>query len=281
MNTMQTAPNADHPPALETLALTVNDKVLEVALNRPDKSNAMNLPLWREIQTAFEWADACEAIRVVILHGHGKNFCGGLDLAMMGDFHNHGDDPARTAEHFRRHILSLQDNLSAIEKCRKPVLAAVHGAVVGGAIDMITCCDMRYAAEGARFSVFEVDVAMVADVGTLQRLPRLIPEGVARELALTGRFFDSQEAREMGLVNRVFDSHTALLDGVRDLAADIAKKTPLVTRGIKEVMNFSRDHSVHDGLNFVATWNAGMMSQVDLKEVMRAKAEGRTPIYED
>ncbi|MDB4281750.1 crotonase/enoyl-CoA hydratase family protein [Paraglaciecola sp.] len=281
MTTTQETQTADQQPVLETLALTVNGKVLEVALNRPDKSNAMNAVLWRELQIAFEWADTCDAVRVVILHGHGKNFCGGLDLAMIGDFHNHGNDPARTTEYFRRHILGLQDNLSAIEKCRKPVLAAVHGAVIGGAIDMITCCDMRYAAEGARFSVFEVNVAMVADVGTLQRLPRLIPEGVARELAYTGRVFDSQEAHGMGLVNRVFDSHEALLDGVRELAADIAQKTPLVTRGIKEVMNFSREHSIQDGLNFVATWNAGIMSQVDLKEVMEAKAERRAPHFED
>ncbi len=281
MTMIPASPAADQPPVLETLELTLNGKVLEVALNRPEKSNAMNLTLWREIQTAFEWADSCDAVRVVILHGHGKNFCSGIDLAMLGDLHDVGEDPARTIEHFRRHILSLQDNLSAIEKCRKPVIAALHGAVVGGAIDVITCCDMRYAAEGARFSVFEVEVALVADVGTLQRLPRLIPEGVARELAYTGRFFDSHEAREMGLVNRVFDTHIALLEGVRELAENIARKTPLVTRGIKEVMNFSREHSIQDGLNFVATWNAGMMSQVDLKEVMMAKVEGRAPHFED
>lgn len=281
MTMIPASPAADQPPVLETLELTLNGKVLEVALNRPEKSNAMNLTLWREIQTAFEWADSCDAVRVVILHGHGNNFCSGIDLAMLGDLHDVGEDPARTIEHFRRHILSLQDNLSAIEKCRKPVIAALHGAVVGGAIDVITCCDMRYAAEGARFSVFEVEVALVADVGTLQRLPRLIPEGVARELAYTGRFFDSHEAREMGLVNRVFDTHIALLEGVRELAENIARKTPLVTRGIKEVMNFSREHSIQDGLNFVATWNAGMMSQVDLKEVMMAKVEGRAPHFED
>ncbi|MDX1572302.1 MAG: enoyl-CoA hydratase-related protein, partial [Xanthomonadales bacterium] len=204
------------PPELETLQVTVEDKVAEIRLNRPDKANAMNIAMWDDLRSCFHWADEEPGVRVVVLSGNGKNFCSGMDLSVFGHLvDGFTDDTGRNSEKLRRVILKLQDDLTAIESCRKPVLAAIHGAAVGGAIDMITCCDMRYCTEDATFSIREIDIGMAADVGTLQRLPRLIGEGQTRELAYTGRDFDGAEAAALGLVNRAYGSRDEMNEAVR------------------------------------------------------------------
>jgi enoyl-CoA hydratase len=170
---------------------------------------------------------------------------------------------------------------TSIEHCRKPVLAAIHGACIGGGIDLITCCDMRYASAEAYFSIREIDVGMTADVGTLQRLPKLVPDGIVRELAYTGRRFDAAEAREIGLVNRIYDSPDDLQRGVAEIALAIAAKSPLSIRGIKEMVVYSRDHSVADGLNYIATWNAAMLMSEDLTEAKTAAREKRPAKFRD
>ncbi len=146
---------------------------------------------------------------------------------------------------------------------------------------MISCCDMRYACQDTYFSIREIDIGMTADVGTLQRLPKLIPDGVARELAYTGRKMTGSEAKEVGFVNFVFDDYPALLSGVKDIAKEIASKSPISIRGTKEMLLYARDHSVHDGLNYIATWNAGMLSQQDLMAGITAQAERKVADYED
>ena len=270
-------------PTYSTLSLSLDQGIAEIRLNRPDKSNAMNDAMWQEIRQAFEWVDATPEAHVAILSGAGRNFCAGIDLALLAGIQQRiaHPDGARSREALRRLILDLQDCLTSVERCRKPVLAAIQGACIGGALDLVTCCDMRYATADAIFSVREIDVGMVADVGTLQRLPRLIPEGMARELAFTGRNFLADEGERLGLINRVFASHEALTAAVRELAHSIAAKSPLATRGIKEVMNFSRDHSVPDGLNYVATWNAAMLLSDDLSESITAQREKRAPRFAD
>jgi enoyl-CoA hydratase len=270
-------------PQLSTIAIDFNDGIADIRLNRAERSNAMNEAMWQELRTAFNWADATPVVRVVILSGAGKNFCAGIDLAMLGGVAEAvtNKDPARSREALRRLILDLQDCLSSIERCRKPVLAAIHGVCIGGAVDLVTCCDMRYAASGAQFSVREIDVGMTADVGTLQRLPRLVPDGIVRELAYTGRNVEADEAQRIGLVNRVFDTQEALAEGVRQLAQGIAEKSPLAIRGTKEMLNYGRDHSVVDGLNYIATWNAAMLMSADLNESMSAMREKRLPKFED
>lgn len=268
-------------PELTTLDVTVSDYVAEVALNRPDKANSMNSTMWRELQLCFEWLDQSDEVRAIILSGSGRHFCAGIDLAMFGELHAESNDPARRAEQFRQNVLAMQNNLSALEKCRKPVLAAIHHTCIGGGIDLVCCCDMRYATVDAYFSVREVDIGMVADVGTLQRLPKIIPEGVARELAYTGRNMSAAEAHEVGFVNRVFAHRDAMMEEVRQIARLIASKSPLVIRGTKDVLLYTRDHSVSDGLNYIATWNAGMMSAIDLEEGITAQAEGRAARYSD
>lgn len=270
-------------PSFTTLSLNLADGIAEIRLNRPDKSNAMNDAMWQEIRQAFDWVDATPEARVAILSGEGKNFCAGIDLTMLGSIQQRiaHPDGARSRETLRRLILDLQDCLSSIERCRKPVIAAIQGACVGGGLDLVTCCDMRYASADAIFSIKEIDLAMVADVGTLQRLPRLIGQGRSRELAYTGRNVDAEEAEKIGLINRVFAAKTALTAAVREIAQNIASKSPLAIRGLKEVMNFSRDHSVTDGLNFVATWNAALLLSGDLNECITAQREKRMPRFAD
>ncbi len=175
----------------------------------------------------------------------------------------------------------MQDTLTSLERCRKPVLAAIHGGCIGGGIDLITCADIRYCSADASFTIKEIDIGMTADVGTLQRLPRLVGEGITRELAYTGRTFDAAEARSIGLVNRVFDSREALVAGVREIAATIAAKSPLSIRGTKEMITYAREHSVADGLNYIATWNAAMLMSKDLTEAMTANLAKRTPTFKD
>jgi enoyl-CoA hydratase len=267
----------------ETLAVTVEAHIATVRLNRPDKANAMNLAMWHDIRNAFKWIDDTPEARVAILEGEGKTFTSGIDLTMMMGLgpQIQDDCDGRMRESLRRIILDLQDTLSSLERCRKPVLAAIHGGCIGGGIDLICCADMRYCAGDAYFSIKEIDIGMVADVGTLQRLPKLIGDGMARELAFTGRQVDAAEARTIGMVNRVFDSREALGDGVRAIAAAIAAKSPLSIRGAKEMLNYARDHTVADGLNYVATWNAAMLMSDDLQKAMMASMSKQTPEFKD
>ena len=269
------------PPSFETLELQIEQQVATVSLNRPDKANSMNAAMWDELQTCFDWLDQEPTVRAVILAGNGKHFCAGLDHAMFGGLHGASSEPSRRAEHLRRTILRLQDNLSAIEKCRVPVLAAIHKTCIGGGVDMTCCADMRYATQDAYFSIREIDIGMTADVGTLQRLPKIIPDGVVRELAYTGRDMGAQEARDVGYVNQVFEDREAMMREVTRIARDIAGKSPLAVRGSKEMLLYSRDHSVAEGLNYIATWNAGMLSQADLQAGMQAQMEKKQAQYED
>lgn len=267
----------------ETLTVTLEDHVATVRLNRPEKANAMNAAMWQEIRKAFQWVDATPEARVAVLQGEGKLFTAGIDLQMMmaigPQIQNECD--GRTREALRRLILDMQDTLTSLERCRKPVLAAIHGGCVGGGIDLITCADMRYCSQDAYFTIKEIDIGMTADVGTLQRLPKLVGEGITRELAYTGRKCEAQEARQIGLVNRVFETREALYAGVREIAASIAAKSPLSIRGTKEMITYARDHSVADSLNYIATWNAAMLMSKDLTEAMMANMSKRPAVFKD
>lgn len=267
----------------ETLTVAVAEGVAAVELNRPDKANAINQQMWQDIRSAFRRLDEMAEVRVAVVSGRGNYFTSGIDLALLAGLKQQIQDDCdgRSREKLRRTILDLQDTLSSIERCRKPVIAAIHGACIGGGIDLITCCDMRYAATEAYFSVKEIDVGMTADVGTLQRLPKLVPDGIVRELAYTGRRFDAAEARQIGLVNRIYDSPDDLRRGVAEIAATIAAKSPLSIRGVKEMLLYSRDHSVADGLNYIATWNAAMLMSEDLAEAMIASREKRPAKFRD
>ncbi|PPE70166.1 crotonase/enoyl-CoA hydratase family protein [Caldimonas thermodepolymerans] len=268
---------------LETIAVRQEGHVAYLDLNRPDKANAINERMWQELRQAMQWVDRTDAVRVAVLGGAGRHFCAGIDLSMLHALQRYAgmECRGRAAERLRLMILDLQDTVTSIERCRKPVIARIHGACVGGGIDVSSACDMRYCSSDAYFSVKEVDVGLTADVGTLQRLPRLIGEGMARELAYTARRFDADEAARIGLVNRVYGSQDELVAGVRAIAGEIASKAPLAVRGTKEMITYVRDHSVADGLNYIATWNAGMLVSSDLEEALAAVKEKRPAKFLD
>lgn len=276
-------PAAVTPPDFTTLTVTLENAVARVTLNRPDKANAMNAPMWVELKAAMEWLDETPEARVGIITGAGRFFTAGIDLAMLGAMKDEVADgcDGRRGEKLRRQILDIQDTVTSVERCRKPVIAAVNGPCVGGGIDLITACDMRYAADDAWFSVKEVDMGLAADVGTLQRLPKIVGEGMARELAYTARKVTAAEAEAMQLINRRFPTVDALNEGVLAIAAGIAAKSPLAIRGTKEMITYVRDHSVADGLNYIATWNAAMLLSDDLTEAMTAFFEKRPATFRD
>ncbi len=273
-----------NPPILDALTLSLDGPVAVLSLNRPDKRNAMHWPIWTGIRDAMQWADRTPEVRAVVLRGEGAHFTAGIDLAMMAGLQPQiaDDCEARMREKLRGLILDLQDTLTSLERCRKPVLAAVHGYCLGGGIDLICAADMRYASNDAQFAIKEIDIGMVADVGTLQRLPKLVGnQGWVRELAYTGRMFGAAEAAQQGFVTRVFDSREALDEGVMALARSIASKSPLSIRGSKQALNYARDHSVADGLDQIATWNSAMLLSEDLIAVMMKGGKGETPRFKD
>ena len=278
------ATDAQAVPQLTALTLSISDGVAEVELARPDKSNAMNRAMWHELRATFRYLDKLPATRVVMLTGAGKNFTAGIDLEMLmdiGALEATDKCAGRVRENLRLWVLDLQDVISSLEQCRKPVLAAIHGACVGGGVDLVTAADMRYCTADARFVVKEIDLGLVADVGTLQRLPKVIGDGMAREMAYTGRPVDGAEAKEIGLVNRCFATREAMIEGVRGLAKQIASKSPLAMRGTKEMIKYTRDHTVRDSLEMMAIWNAGLLVSEDLMEAFAAVKQKRAAKFRD
>ncbi len=268
----------------ETLLVDLQDGIATVRLNRPERGNAINAIMWQEIRQAFEWVDQTPQVRVAILQGEGRHFCTGIDLQMLMELTTQvqqGECTGRSREELRRVILDMQETLTSLERCRKPVLAAIHGTCMGGGVDLVCCADMRYASHDTAFCIKEIDFGLTADVGTLQRLPRLAGEGLVRELAYTGRSFHAAEAQGMGLLNRVFDTPEILHESVHAIAVVIASKSPLAVRGTKEMVTYARDHTVADGLNQVATWNAAMLISEDLSEALAAHLQKRKPVFRD
>jgi enoyl-CoA hydratase len=267
----------------ETFTVTRSDAIAHVALNRPEKGNCLNGTMWQELRAVFEALDAASDVRAVILGGSGSHFSTGIDLEYLYALKQEMDGlgQGRKQEFLHRVIVDLQDSVNAVERCRKPVIAAIHGYCLGGGVDIACACDLRLATAAARFSVKEVDLAIVADLGTLQRLPAIVGQGIARELAFTGRRFNGEEARSFGFVNQVHPDRQALEAAAVALAEDLAAKSPLTLRGIKETMNFSRDHSIADGLRHVAVRNAAMLVSKDLEEAVVAFMQNRPPRFED
>ncbi|CAM3080946.1 enoyl-CoA hydratase [Pseudomonas floridensis] len=266
----------------QTFLVDLNDNIAHVQINRPDKLNAMSEAFWTEIIEIFQWVEREDQVRVVVLSGAGKHFSSGIDLKMLASVADQmGKDTGRNARLLRRKIIDMQASFTAVDKCRKPVLAAIQGYCLGGAIDLISACDVRYATADVQFAIREIDMGMAADVGTLQRLPRIIPDGVMRELAYTGRTVEAQEALRIGLTNRTFADTTALMDGVMAIARQIAEKSPVAIEGTKQMIGYMRDHSVDDGLEHVAIWNAAMLQSADLKLAMAAHMSKQKPVFDN
>ena len=227
-------PNIDLS-ALETLSVSIENHIAHIQLSRPEALNSMVPAFWRELPAVVRKIDEQSQARVIVISSQGKHFSAGMDLSvftsMAKDFQG---EPARRAERTRRLVLELQDSFNALEDVRMPVLVAVQGGVIGGAVDMICAADSRYCTQDAYFTIKETELGMTADVGTLQRLPHLMPQGLIRELAYTGRNMPSSEAKECGFVNQVFADQPAMLEGVMKIAAKIATHSPMAVAGCKE-----------------------------------------------
>lgn len=276
--------NMTTPHTFTTLRLDRNEgPIAEVVLNRPDKLNTMTPEFFDEIARAFEIIHEDPTIRVAILRAEGRMFTAGLDLkaalATLNPTANGGSSRAKVNRTLLDHIKKLQAQVSLIEQCSKPVIAAIHGHCIGGGVDVSTACDIRLCTADATFSIHETKIAIVADLGTLQRITRVVGRGIAREMAFTGRRLSAHRALQCGLVNEIFPDQDSLVEGARKLARDIAANSPLAVQGTKIVLNYSDQHTIDEGLDFVAQWNASFLQSNDLAEAVRAFFEKREPVF--
>ncbi|XP_060519588.1 delta(3,5)-Delta(2,4)-dienoyl-CoA isomerase, mitochondrial [Cylas formicarius] len=260
-------------PRFQTLSITIpREFVYHVQLNRPERLNALNRTMWSDIEKCFHNLSSDENCRAIVLSGNGKHFTAGMDLQDTAEVFpqiNELGDVSKKAKHFYQILTDCQRSMSSLELCRKPVLAAIHAACVGAGVDMITAADMRYCTKDAWFQVKEVDIGMAADVGTLQRLPKVVgSDSLARELCFTARKMPASEALSCGLISRVFDTKDDMLEKVLKIAEDIAKKSPVAIQGTKLSLVYSRDHTVQEGLEHIALWNQMMLQSEDLTKAV-------------
>lgn len=260
----------------------IEDDVARIELSRPDRLNSMTPEFWNELPEIVEGIDDKGAARAIVLTSTGKHFTAGMDLAVFASNDTlkseNGVTRAATIYDF---VKVCQRTISSLANCRMPVLAAIQGGCVGGGVDLVTAADMRYATDDAFFCIQEINIGMTADVGTFPRLSQLIPDGVARELAYTGRRMPAGEAQRVGLVNEVFSDRDAMISGVMDIAREIASKAPLAVYGTKRIMNYARDHSTADTLDYIGIWNASMLQPSEMGEAFKANAEKRRGNFSD
>jgi enoyl-CoA hydratase len=268
--------------------VAIEDRVAHIVLSRPEKRNSMIPEFWEELPQIVRDIDASSRARVVVISSTGPHFSAGLDVSGFAAGGIAGADPeeqrrARRVRgaRFYQDVRGLQDAFSCLEECRVPVLAAIQGGCIGGGVDLVTACDMRYATGDAFLTIFEINIGLTADVGTFPRIVKLIPEGVARELAYTGRRMPASEAQAIGLVNRVFPDQETMLEGVMEIAREIASKAPLAVFGCKRMINYARDHSTADTLDYVGVWNASMLQPDEIAEAMSANREKRPGDFVD
>ncbi len=268
--------------AYESVAVDVDGHVARVTLVGPGKGNAMGPAFWSEMPEVFAKLDADRDVRAIVLTGSGRNFSYGLDLPAMGGSLTavmSDGTSARPRAEFHAEVLRMQNAISAVADCRTPTIASIHGWCIGGGVDLISAVDIRYASADAKFSVREVKLAMVADVGSLARLPLILSDGHLRELALTGKDIDAARAEKIGLVNDVYDDAEACLAAAHATAAEIAANPPLTVNGIKDVLDQQRISRVSESLRYVAAWNAAFLPSRDLTEGVTAVFSKRAPEF--
>ncbi|GJP92998.1 hypothetical protein CBS63078_6550 [Aspergillus niger] len=260
--------------------------VAHVEINRADKMNAFFESMWLELSAIFTRLSSDSSVRAIVLSGAGdRAFTAGLDVkaaseGLLSDT-NAASDPARKAAQMRRHIDELQGCISSIEKCEKPVIVAYHGISYGLAVDIGVAADVRVCSADVRFAVKEVDIGLAADVGTLSRLPKVVGNyGWVKEVALTARNFDAEEALRVGYVNRVFKTKEETVRGALELAQLIGTKSPVAVQGTKELLNYSRDHTVPEGLWYTAVWNSAMLQTKDVTAALLSGIQKRKPTFE-
>ena len=264
--------------------VSIENKIAHLVMKRPEKRNSMIREFWTELPEIIRKIDAEASARVIVISSTGPHFTGGIDLMMLaGELADDGSSKTRMqrAARFLGLVKELQDTFSALEDCRIPVLAAIQGGCIGGGVDLATACDLRYATSNAYFTIQEINIGMTADVGTFPRIVKLMPEGVVRELAYTGRKLTASEALQHGLVNQVFDDHESLLAGVMEVAGEIAAKAPNAIMGSKRIITYARDHSTADTLDYIGVWNMAMLHPEEIMEAMAAKQQKRAPEFID
>ena len=268
----------------ESFNLEIENDIANIILSRPEQLNSMSRKFWVELPEILEEVNRNSEIRVLIISSTGKHFCAGMDLSAFDNGvanipKEKRPDNARIGEALYRSAKELQEYISKLEKIRVPVIAAIHGGCIGGAVDLVTACDIRLATTDAFFCIQEINIGMAADVGTLQRLPRIIPDSKMRELAYTGRRMLADEAKESGLVSDVYNSQEEMVNAAKEMANEIAKKSPIAIYGLKALMNYSRDHTISDSLDFNALWSGAMLSQRDMEEAIKAFVEKREATF--
>ncbi|NKB98484.1 MAG: crotonase/enoyl-CoA hydratase family protein [Pseudomonadales bacterium] len=264
----------------------IENNIAHVQLSRPEKRNSMDRAFWRELPEIINDIDDNARARVIVISSTGPHFSAGLDLTMFSD----GADASTTRSEDQKmqraaasyhNILMMQKSFNCLEECRVPVLVAIQGGAFGGGVDLSVACDMRYATEDAFLIIQEINIALTADVGTFPRLVKLIPEGIVRELAYTGRRFTAAEAKDAGLINRVYADHDTMMADVMSIAHEIASKAPVAVYGSKRMINYARDHSTADGLDYISIWNSSMINSPEIMEALTAKKEGREATFVD
>jgi len=262
--------------------IEIKDHIAHLRLNKPDTMNMLNLAFFNELPLALKEIDDNASARVLVISSTGKHFTAGMDVSVFTGTKDFGKtDTTPRRERIRQVVAHWQQGFNMIEKIRIPVIAAIHGGCIGGGVDMTSACDIRFCTADTFFCIHEINIAFTADIGTLQRLPHLIPSGKMREMAYTGRRMYADEADKIGLVNEVYETHEAMMDSMMKTAREIAKRSPMAVCGSKEMINYTRDHSVADSLNYVAVWQCGMSDFDEVLESFVAKGEKRDPVYKD
>jgi len=266
----------------------ITDGVVHIVLKRGDELNTMTPDFWTELPEIVRSIDDEAKGRVVVISSTGKHFTAGMDFSVFGAsdglMEADGSDAqsnGQRRESLRRYVAMLQDTFTALEAVRMPVLVAVQGGCIGGGIDLISATDIRYCTKDAFFCIQEINLGMVADVGTFPRLCHLIPQGWLREMAYTGLRLKADKAKDIGLVNEVYETQDDMLKAVLATAREIAAKAPLAISGSKTMLNYARDHTIRDGLDYISTWQAGMFQPADILESVAAQKEKRAPNYRD
>ena len=269
----------------ECFTVSIVDAVAHIRLSRSEKRNAMSPSFWADLPAIVRDIDDNARARVIVISADTTDerpiFSAGIDVSMFGTADVAGNDknhPQHGAS-FYQNVLRLQDSFTALEDCRLPVIAAVHGGCIGGGVDLITACDMRYGSVDSFITIYEINVGMTADVGTFPRILNHMPEGVVRELAYTGRRMGADECERRGLFNAVLPSKVELMDHVMNVAREIASKPPLAIYGCKRIITYSRDHSTADALDNIAVWNMSMLLPAEMMEAMAARSQKRPGNY--
>ena len=268
--------------------VSIANDVAHIVLNRPDKRNSMIHEFWDELPTIVQNIDQNSTARVIVLSSTGPHFTSGLDTSIFGSSVENSDNPEDAEKSKRQRgaklydtIKHMQKSFTCLEQCRIPVIAAIQGGAIGGGVDLVTACDLRYMTEDGFLSIYEINIGMTADVGTFPRITRLLPEGVVKELAYTGRRITAQEAKQHGLVNEIYTDHEAMLEATMGIARQIATKAPLAVYGSKKIINYSRDHSTADSLDYISLWNASMLQPDEISEAFVAAQEEREGDFVD